>query len=186
MLIQRRMLALGTIFLIPAVVVGCGGGSDLEKVDVEDWVADVCDAAIDFDDDFFDSASALDVLEDGDPDEIKDGIEEFKTDGSKAIDAFVKDVEKAGQPDIDGGAEVIKVFQAHAKKQKSILEKFQKDVNKLDDDDDDDFRDDVLDALDDIEDPDFREELEDIDEKDVDDLIDLIDDDSECSSILFN
>ena len=54
----------------------------------------------------------------------------------KAIDAFVKDVEKVGQPDIDGGDKVIKAVRSHAKERKDILSGMKKDVNKLDDDDD--------------------------------------------------
>lgn len=186
MLNRRRSLAIGSLCLLPVVFGACGGGSSLEKVDADDWVADVCDAAIDFQEDFLDAASVLDVVEDGDPDEIKDAVAEWTKDGAKIVDKFVEEVEDVGQPDIDGGAEVIKAFRAHAKAQKAILEKFKKDVNKLDDDDDDDFRDGVFETLDDIDDPDFREELEDIDENDVDDLIDEIDDDAECASVLFD
>lgn len=184
--LRSRAFVLGAVLAITPVLGGACGGSSLEKVDADDWVADVCDAALDFQDDFLDAAGGLDVIEDGDPDEIKDAVDEWVDEGSDAIDAFVKDVEDVGQPDIDGGADVIKAFRAHAKKQKEILADFKKDVNKLDDDDDEDFRDGVFDILDDVEDPDFREELEDIDENDVDDLIDQIDDEPDCASVLFN
>ncbi len=186
MFIRPRFLGVGAFLTTIPFILGACGGDSLEKVDVDDWVADVCDAAIDFEEEFLDAASALDVIEDGDPGEIKDGVAKFTRDGAKAIDQFVKDVDDIGQPDIDGGAEVIKAFRGHAKAQKAILQKFKKDVGKLDDGDDDDFRDEVFETLDDIDDPDFREELEDINENDVDDLIDEIDSDSDCASVLFS
>ena len=169
-----------------ALLSACGGGDSLEKVDAEDWVADVCDRALDFDDDIADAGSELDVLEDGDPDEIKDAIDQFVKEATKIIDEFVKDIEKIGQPDIDGGDKVVKAIREHAKQEKKVFTDFKKDVNDLDDKDDDDFRDDVFDLLDDVEDPDLRDRFEDINERDVDDLIDMIDDEPGCSDILFN
>lgn len=165
--------------------VACGGSSP-EKIDADDWVADVCDAALDFEDDLAQSGEGLDVLEDGDPDEINDAIDEFADEVNGTIDDFVKEVEEIGQPDIEGGDKVIRAFRDHAKDQKGSISRFRDDVKELDDDDEDDFRDDVIELLDDTEDFDLRERLEDIDENDVDDLIDEIDADSQCSSALFN
>lgn len=187
MFLRPRIFVFGAVIAAaPLFSAACGGGGGLEKVDADDWVADVCDAALDFEDDFLDATDGLEVIEDGDPGEIKDAIDEFVTDGNKAIDAFVKDVEKVGQPDIDGGDKVIKAVKSHANERKDILSGMKKDVNKLDDDDDEDFRDGVFDILDNLDDPDFRDKLEDIDENDVDDLIDSIDEDSACASVLFN
>jgi len=185
MRLHLRFGLLAGLSALAALAVACGGDS-LEKVDAEDWVADVCDESVDFDADFADVAAELDVIDDGDPDEIKDAIDEFVDEATKLIDEFVKDVEEVGQPDIDGGAEVIKAFREHAKDQKKVLTDFRSDVGKLDDDDDDDFRDDVFDLLDDADEFDLRDRLEDIDENDVDDLIDEIDNDPDCSFVLFN
>ena len=184
---MRLSPRLGLVAIAAAVLpfAACGG-SDLEKVDAEDWVADVCDRALDFDDDLNDAAADLAVIEDGDPDEIKDAIDAFVDDASDIIDEFVKDIEDIGQPDIEGGDQVIKAIRAHAKDEKDQLTKFKDEVNDLDDDDEDDFRDDVISVLEDTEDLDLRDRFEDIDERDVDDLIDEIDADSDCSSALFS
>lgn len=187
MFLRPRTFVFGAVIAAaPLFSASCGGGGGLEKVDADDWVADVCDVALDFEDDFLEASDGLAVLEDGDPDEIKDAIDEFVKDGSKAIDAFVKDIEKAGQPDIDGGGKVIKAVRDHAKERKNILADMKKDVHKLDDKDDEDFRNGVFDILDNLDDPDFRDKLEDIDENDVDDLIDSIDEEPGCSGVLFN
>lgn len=187
MLLRPRTFVFGAVIAAtPLFGLACGGGDSLEKVDEDDWVADVCDVALDFQDDFLEAAGGLDVIEDGDPDEIKDAVDEFVTDGNKSIDRFVKNVEKAGQPDINGGDKVIKAFRDHAKERKDILSGFKKDVNKLDDKDDEDFRDGVFDLLDNLDDPDFRDRLDDINKNDVDDLVDAIDEDSDCSAVLFN
>jgi hypothetical protein len=184
-LLLRTGLLAATASSLAILASACGGDS-IEKVDVDDWVADVCDRAVDFDDDFADAGSELDIIEDGDPDEIKDAIDQFVKEGTDLIDDFVKDVEEVGQPDIDGGDKVIKAIKDHAKDRKKTLTDFKGDVDDLDDDDDDDFRDDVFDLLDDVEEADLRDRFEDIDQKDVDDLTDMIDDEPGCGSILFN
>ncbi|MBK6318640.1 MAG: hypothetical protein IPF51_07665 [Dehalococcoidia bacterium] len=49
MLFTVRSGAFAAIAAVSALGFACGGGGSLEKVDAEDWVADVCDKAIDFD-----------------------------------------------------------------------------------------------------------------------------------------
>jgi len=185
----RLLLRGGFALTLPALAVAlasCGGDSP-EKVDAEDWVADVCDRAADFEEEFIDAGEPLNDIDDrSDPDEIKDAIDQFVEDASDIIDAFIKDVEEIGEPDIDGGSDVLKAMKEHADERKDILARFRDDVNDLDDDDEDDFRDGVFDLLDDVDDPDFRDRLEDIDERDVDDLIDMIDEDPACAGTLFS
>jgi hypothetical protein len=169
-----------------ALLLSACGGDSLEKVDADDWVADVCDRATDFDEDFAEAGEELDVIEDGDPDEIKDAVGQFVDDANEIVDAFVKDIEEVGQPDIDGGADVIKAIKAHADERKDIFNDFKNDVDDLDDDDDDDFREEVFELLDDAENPDLRDRFEDIDQNDVDDLTDQIDAEDGCGTILFS
>ena len=182
----RSGVALVGLSSVTLLLASCGGGDSLEKVDADDWVQDVCDEAVDFDEDFARAGRDLDVIEDGDPDEIKDAIDEFVDEATSLIDDFVEAIEEVGEPDIDGGGDVIKAIRDHAKDQKGSLTGFRDDVNDLDDKDEDDFRDDIFDLLDDTEEFDLRERLEDIDERDVDDLIDSIDEDPACSATMFN
>ena len=183
LLLRTGLLAATAAFF--ALALSACGGDSLEKVDADDWVADVCDRAIDFDDDFANAGGELDVIEDGDPGEIKDAIDQFVEEAQDIIDEFVKDIEEIGQPDIEGGSDVIKAIRDHAKERKDIFSDFKNDVDDLDDDDEDDFRDEVFELLDDAENPDLRDRFDDINENDVDDLADAIDDEG-CGSILFN
>jgi len=184
-LLSFRSGAFAAIAAVASLGFACGGGDSLEKVDAEDWVADVCEKARDFDDATSEAVEPLADADEDDSAELKDAIDEMVTGMNKAIDTLIEDVEDVGQPDIEGGDKVIQAFRDHAKEQKEILEDFQSDVNKLDEDDDD-FADQLFDVLTDVDETDLRDELEDINENDVDDLIDLIDEDEECAAILFN
>ena len=174
------------VSLLSGVFFACGGDS-LEKVDAEDWVEDVCDEAADFDVDLSDAAGDFfEVVDEGDPDEIKDAAGEFEDATEETIDAFVKAIEEVGEPDIEGGSDVIKAIRAHANERKEAFADFRGDIDDIDEDDDEDFRDAVFDLLDDFEDTDLRDRLEDIDENDVDDLIDEIDATDDCGLVMFS
>jgi hypothetical protein len=181
----RTALAFAGLSSAALLLASCSGDS-LEKVDEDEWVQEVCDEAVDFERAFSRAGEDLSVVNDGDPDEIKDGIDEFVEAATSLIDDFVDAIEEVGEPDIDGGGDVIAAIRDHADDQKGALTTFRDDVNDLDDDDDDDFRDDVLDLLDDSEQFDLRDRFEDIDERDVDDLTDAIDEDPACSATMFN
>jgi len=162
------------------------GGDNLDKVDADDWVADICDAADDFNDDLERSAERLQVLGEGDPDDIKEAIDKFANDAKEAIDGFVKQVQDIGQPDIDGGGKVVQAIRNHARDEQRAIDDFRDEVNDLDIDDEDDFRDEVVKILSEGPDLDLRDRLEDIDEDEVDDLMGEIDEDSQCSAALFS
>lgn len=185
-LLLRSGLAFAGLSSAALLFASCGGGDSLEKVDADDWVQDVCDEAVDFEEDFSRAGEDLSVVNEGDPEEIKDGIDEFVDSATSLIDEFVEAVEEVGEPDIDGGGDVIQAIRDHADDQKGSLTDFRDDVNDLDDDDEEDFRDDVLDLLDESEQFDLRDRLEDLDERDVDDLVDAIDEDPACSATMFN
>jgi hypothetical protein len=170
-----------------AAVLGSCGGSDLEKVDADDWVADVCDEALDFEEDFFDlGADFQEALEDGDPGEIKEALGDFEDGAGDLIDEFVDAIEEVGEPDIDGGGDVIKAIREHADARKDFISDIRGEIDDLDDDDEDDFRDEAEEIFADADPPDLRDRLEDIDEGDVDDLIDQIDDEPGCGAVMFN
>jgi hypothetical protein len=102
-----RTSLLGVVAATIPLGFACSGGGP-EKVDAGDWVAEVCDAAIDFENELQESAESLQVLAEGDPDEIKEAIDQFSNDAKETIDGFVKEVEAVGKPDIMGAMRLSK------------------------------------------------------------------------------
>ena len=173
---------------LPALAIGCGGDDDdvnKQKVEVEDWVADMCQKAQAFDDAQTEAVQPLIEADETDSKELKSAIDSLVRAAGFAADDFVRDVERIGVPDIDGGDKVLAAFRQHQKDEQKILDKFQSDVNKIDQDDKD-YADQVFNILDDVESNDLRDSLEEIDERDVDHLIDLIDENEDCSFIVFD
>ncbi|MBK7725729.1 MAG: hypothetical protein IPI33_10980 [Dehalococcoidia bacterium] len=125
MLFTVRSGAFVAIAAVSALGFACGGGGSLEKVDAEDWVADVCDKAIDFDEASSDAIQPLAEADEDDAGELKDAIDDLVKDMTKAIDVFVEDIEDVGQPDIDGGDKVIAAIRDHAKDEKKALQGLQ-------------------------------------------------------------
>ena len=180
-----RTSLLGVVAAAIPLAFACSGGGP-KKVDSGVWVADVCDAAIDFEDELEESAESLQVLAEGDPDDIKEAIDQFSSDAREAIDGFVNEIDDIGQPDIDGGDQVIEAIRDHADDEKRAIDDFRDDVNDLDIEDEDDFRDEVVEILSDGRDLDLRARLQEIDEDEVDQLVESIDADSDCSAALFS
>ena len=182
-----RAGAIAGVAAFSAAMLACGGGDSLETVDADDWVEDVCDEATDFQADLDDAFADFGVvLDEGDPDEIKEAAADFEETTHEVIDDFVAEVETIGKPDIEGGDEVIDAINEHAEDEKEQISDFRKAVEDIDEDDEDDFIDAVFDAMDDVEDIDLRDRFEDIEEDEVDDLIDDIDDTGDCGPILFS
>ncbi len=178
---------LGLLAALPlsAMLFACGGGSD-KKVAMDDWVADLCEAAIDFNDA---SDKAGEGFLNADFEDTKGSKAAFKkgVDGQKkAQKTFRSEFGKLGQPDIDDGAKVIDAFNDQFKENDKVIADISKRVADIDDDDD--FFEEFLKIADDFNTPDFRKALNDLadDSDDVQDLIDEIDADEECSSVIFD
>ena len=185
--LPARVFRTGALILIPLGLIalaGCGGGGGSnKKVDVEDWVQDACDLAVDNDEkttDIFSNLSEVDLADDGARDEVVSALEDAEDEFKNLQDDF-GDI---GVPDIEGGTEVRDAFREYLEENEQIAKDLVEEVKKLDDGRD--FEDDLTDVFDEVDsEPDLRDKLEDINERDVDDLINMIEDDPECSSILF-
>lgn len=185
---NRSTLArLGLLAALPlsSMLFACGGGGD-KKVAMDDWVADLCDAAIDFDEA---SDKAGEGFLEADFDDTKEAKAAFKKSvdsQKKAQKAFRSDFDKLGQPDIEDGDKVVDAFEDQFKENDKLTADISKAVADIDDDDD--FFEEFLKVADDFDTPDFREALNDLadDSDDVQDLIDEIDADAECSSVIFD
>src|SRR5687767_2898396 len=79
-----RTSLLGVVAATIPLGFACSGGGP-EKVDAGDWVAEVCGAAIDFEAELQESAESLQVLTEGDPDDIKHAIDQFSNDAKETI-----------------------------------------------------------------------------------------------------
>lgn len=161
-----------------------GGGGNSDKVDVDDWVSDVCDLAKDAgdrQDDIFADLAEIDFAEDGARDDLVDALEKVLDEQEVLLKDFNDDI---GEPDIEKGKNVRAAFKSDLDDNISQLKQAIKEIKKLDEGDD--FEDDVNAVFDDIDDEDLREALEDLDENEVDDLIDLVDEDTDCSALVFS
>jgi hypothetical protein len=179
---------LATCCLMALPLFACGGDDDDDapvRLDPEDWVADICEKARKFDDAQTDAIQVLAEADEEDAKELKAAIVSLVRWSGFALEDFVRDVERIGEPDIDSADKLMDAFRAHEKQQKDILNTFKSDVDRIDTDDRD-YAEKVFDVLADVEEIDFRDRLEELDDDDIDDLIDLIDEDPDCSFILFN
>lgn len=183
----NALARIGLLATLPlASFLGACSSSSSKKVAVDDWVSDLCDAAVDFDKasdkageaflsaDFEDTKEAKDAFKES-VDKQKDAQKEFR-------DAFGK----IGQPDINGGDKVIAAFKKQFDENDKMTNDVAKAVAKIEDDAD--FVEEFMKIADDFDTPDFREKLDELadDHDDVADLIDSIDADDQCSSVIFD
>ena len=167
------------------VLFACGGGGS-KKVAVDDWVDDLCDAAISFDKESDKAGEAFLSADFEDTRKAKAAFKESVEEQKKAQDDFRDDFGKIGQPDIDGGDKVVAAFKDQFKAHDKLTDDVAKAIAKIDDDDN--FLEEFLKIADDFDTPDFREKLSEVaeDHDDVQDLIDKIDEDPGCSSVIFD
>lgn len=174
----------GALFLA-----ACGGddGGGGKKVSAEDWTADVCGLAIDFNGKSDSLGSDLIDLDFGKKGAKKDVLK-ILDELEKARSTFRKGFDKLGTPDIDSGKDVraafVKQFEENDKTFKDVKDK----VNKLDEGSK--FGDQLMKVFQDAPEPAFRKRLQTIagnkKTADAGDIINLIDDDPECASVLFS
>ncbi len=184
---RMPLSALLAAFSFTALFLAACGGDSAKSVDAEDWVADVCERFIEFDEDGEEIAGDFFGIDFDDPEEAKKDVLAFMADTRKAFDRFKADFEKLGQPDIDGGSSVREAFLANFKSVEKDIDSAIKKVKALDTDTDD-FEEDVFEVFDEIEDENFRDVLEKLaDEKDdVWEIVDLIDEDADCAAVIFD
>ncbi|MBE7520282.1 MAG: hypothetical protein HS107_13670 [Thermoflexaceae bacterium] len=179
--------ALIAAFLFATLFLSACDGGGAKSVDAEDWVADVCERFIEFDEDGEEIAGEFFDIDFDDPEEAKKGVLAFLADTKKAFDRLEADFEKLGQPGIDGGSAVTEAFLANFKSVEKDIDSAIKKIKALDTDTDD-FEADVMEVFDGIEDVNFRDVLEKLADKkdDVWEIVDLIDEDPECAAVIFD
>jgi len=171
---------------VPAMVfAACGGGE--EKQPVEDFVQDLCDAALDFWDETGEEREDFPDIDFNDPESAKDAYIELGEAELKIAEDYKEAIDELKTPDIEAGDEVLKAVKADANRLMRNFEDFVEGIKDIDDDTDS-FSDDYDEVVDSAREYTLREDLEDLaDEHDeVDDLLDLIDEeDPDCALSLF-
>ena len=162
----------------------CGGGA--KKVDADDWVDAVCDAAKDYQKESDKAADKLFSIDTEDTAKAKKALLALVDDNKEASDEFRKEFDKAGKPDLKSGDAVVKAFKEQFKENDKNAAELKKRVEKIDVKKDFDSQ--FIEIIEDVPDTDFRGRLEDVvdDEDDAEEIIELIDDDPECADVLFD
>lgn len=176
-----------------AAVMVAGGllaacGDDVEKVDPEDWVDDLCgatqelsetedDALTDYDDVFLSDST--------DGEDVRDGAIEYVDAYDEALGEFVDEIEKLGQPDIEDGKAVLEALRDFVEAEKEVLDAIRGEIEDLEEEDED-----LALAVDDlifeIDYQDFLEAIEDADSSEADDIAELVEENDDCAEFLFN
>jgi len=105
--VGRRFASIGAALTLALVLAGCGGeSSGGDSVDARGWAQDVCRSAADWLEG--NSVSAAEVQQEPEPSSPEAGrrvISEFMADIVERGDEMMGEVEAAGTPDVEGGAE---------------------------------------------------------------------------------
>jgi len=178
-----RLLLLAALPLA-AFISACGG--DAKKVDAEDWVDDLCEAAADFDETTDEIGGKFAEVDLDDTKSAKKEVAGLLKDQKEAASDFRAAFDKIGQPDIDGGSKVIDAFKDQFKENDKRIGEMSDRVADIDDDDD--FMEAFGEIAEDIGEPEFRSKLEDVadDHDEAEDIIDLIDEDPDCAAVIFD
>lgn len=182
---RARFLGVVVVSLaVAASLLGACGGGD-KRVAVDDWVDDVCAAALDFDRASDKAGETFNTADTSDTRKSKAAFKRSVDDLKKAQKSFRSEFDKLGQPDIDGGDKVVDAFHAQFKENDKLTNDLARDVAGIDDDDN--FEDAFFDLVLDYETPQFRPKLEKLVDghEEVQHVIDGFDDDSDCAAVIF-
>ncbi len=179
-----RLMLLVAALPLAAVITACGGGA--KKVNAQEWVDSLCEAAADFDEARDNASSAFDEVDFTDTKGAREAFADATKEQKEIQKDFRSAFDKIGEPDIKGGDKVVKAFEAQFKENDQKTDEVAKLVEKIDDDAD--FVEEFLKILDEVEEPDFRGRLEDVaeDHPEVDEIIELIEDDPDCARVIFS
>ena len=178
-------LALAAILPLAIVATACSS-SEAKKVDPDDWVADLCDIAIDFQKA---GDEAGEGFLDADLDDTKKAKEAFADAIRGQRDAqkdFRSDFNGIGQPDVEDGDKIVEAFKQQFDDNDDFTGKVEDAVAEIDDGDE--FFEEFMAILEDNPEPDFRETLDEIagDGDGVEDVVRQIEDDPDCASVIFD
>lgn len=171
--------------LLPVVLLASACGSSAEKKPLSEWVNGLCSAAATFQ---RLSDAAGDRFAASDLSSVRSGKQAFATalaDQAAARSAFRQAFDDLGQPDIDGGKEVVAAFRKRFEENDKRADDIKARVDAIPDQAD--FVTEFVQIADELAAPPFRPELEAIAARHaaVNDLIAAIEKDSDCARTIF-
>lgn len=177
---------LAAALLLPLALIAASCGDSTRKAPLADWVDGLCRAAAALD---RDRDAALETFTSADLTNTAAAKQVFATTVEKQREAqktFRTAVNDLGQPDIDGGKEVVKAFQDQFKENDQRTDDVAKRVAAIPDRAD--FLAEFQRIVDQAGEPDFRAKLVLVakDHPRVNDLIAAIDKDPDCSRVIFS
>jgi len=181
------LAALAATLPAAAFLSACGG-SDTKKQPADKWVTNVCDLAATYKKT---TDAEGDKLSNIDPDKDAKGAKDTLLSAFSSVEdaraEFSKGLDKAGEPDLKSGSEVVKTFKAHDETSKKKLDDTKKAIEKLDPNSKT-FTADLGKILDSLEEADFKAELQKVADKedDAQEIIDGISKNSDCADVLFS
>jgi hypothetical protein len=132
---MRRVVAVGLLVVLAA---GCGGGSSESKgvQSPSDWAGDVCTAVRSWASDQNARSRVLNrtIRGVGSFEEARDRLGEYLDGTIDRTDTMLGDVREAGRPDVEGGAEVAREFQASLAELRPALEDARAEADRLPED----------------------------------------------------
>lgn len=181
------LAALAATLPLAAFLSACGG-SDTKKQPADKWVTNVCDLAATYKKT---TDAEGDKLSNIDPDKDAKGAKDTLLSAFSSVEdaraEFSKGLDKAGEPDLKSGSEVVKSFKAHDDTSKKKLDDTKKAIEKLDPNSKT-FTADLEKILNGLEEADFKAELQKVADKqdDAQEIIDGIGGNADCADVLFS
>ncbi len=183
---HARALRLAAVALLPLALLASSCGDSTKKLSLDRWVEGLCKAAADFERASTAAGNALDAADLADTKAAKAAFADSIARQRDAQEAFRTAFADLGQPDIDGGKQVVDAFQKQFAENTRRTDDIEQRVAAIPDRAD--FLTEFRKIADAVGQPDFRPRLEAVakDHPEVNDLIAAIDDDPPCARTLFN
>ena len=172
---------------LSSLAVACGGGGS-DRASLDDWVADVCDLARDYQPDFDSIQADFDAVDlETDPAKAHDQFISLLEEGRDIQKDMVADFKKLGEPDIEDGKAVVDAFVANFEEQGEMIDRLINGLKELDPEKDE-YPFAFLAVLLSVgETESLRDRLDTLaeDNQDIEDLIAAIEEDPDCAKIVF-
>lgn len=186
--ISRFLLVPGAALAFSSLVVACGGG-DGDAVEMDQWVADVCDLALDYKPELDALDAEFDSVEpETDTVAGHEKLIELLEKARDIQDDLVGEFKKLGKPDIEDGEAVVAAFVDNFEEEGAELDRIIAEMKKLDPESDEYFFALLAVFFSAQESESVRDRLDTLaqDNQDVEDLIAAFEADPECARIVFD
>lgn len=181
------LAALAATLTVAAFFSACGG-SDTKKQPADKWVSNICDLTATYKKTTDKEGNKLSSIDpEKDAKAAKDTLLSAFSSVEDARAELRKGIDKAGEPDLKSGSEVVKAFKAHDDANKKQFDDAKKAIEKLDPNSKT-FAADLEKLLTYLNEADFKAELQKVADKedDAQEIIDGISGNADCADVLFS